>query len=114
MRSWAVRHAWLVFVFVSAVVFAACGRDYHKCEACFADEPGFCGDNRLEAIGVRDPAVARCFAARKACDRLMLGDAKHGALCDPMREQIDCDAAFLAAFGFTCETETVSGLVPWH
>ena len=114
VRTWTMRDAWLGLVCAVAFAVTACGRDYHKCEACFADEPSLCGDNRLEAIGVRDLEVARCFAARKACDRPMLGDAKHGALCDPQRDKIDCDAALLGAFTFTCETETISGMIPWH
>jgi hypothetical protein len=103
-----------VLLLACAAMLAACARDYHSCEACLADDPSFCADNRSASAGVRDPADARCFAARRACDRVNLGDPKHGALCNRDENLLTCDAAFLAHFTFTCETRAVSGMVPWH
>jgi hypothetical protein len=80
-----------------------------------ADTSGKCRDDRLEALGVRDPAQARCFAARGLCrSAIASGNAEHDALCAGVDEMIACTPEFLAHFTFTCEPQIVYGTLPWR
>jgi hypothetical protein len=111
----------LPLVAVGLWSLACGGREYTRCEACFADDRGECIDLReLESLGQSDPDDARCHASLELCSgvtsRCLQGgecDRRHRRQCDDPPVPFRCDADWLQPFTFTCEAQRVGAMVPF-